>query len=409
VKLKPKRSISDLAVFGGEPAFEEPLHVGRPNIVDRRAFLDRVNDMLDRRWLTNDGPFVEEFERAVAGRIGVRNVVAVCNATIGLEIAARALDLRGEVLVPGFTFVASANALHWIGLTPVFCDIDASSLTIDPADAARRVTPLTTGLLGVHVYGRACDTDGLQRVADDNGLVVFYDAAHALGCTHAGRMVGTFGALEVFSFHATKFVNAFEGGAIATDDDELAERARLMRNFGFTGYDTTTLFGTNAKMTEVSAAMGLTSLSHIDELVEVNRVNFAGYRQALDGVTGLRLVEPAYGEVSNYQYVVVRIDAEAPLSRDGMLAVLQAENVLARRYFYPGVHELEPYRTLARHPLTLPIAERVSREVLALPTGTAMSTNEVAYVSDLIDFAMRHGSEIARRRGQPATVGGAED
>ncbi len=259
-----KNKIDELALFGGQPIFDEILHVGRPNIGDRERFLDRINDMFDRRWLSNNGPFVQELEQKIAKLLGVKHCVAMCNATVALEITARALGLHGEVILPSFTFVATAHALQWQEITPVFCDVDPLTHNIDPAKIENLITPRTTGILGVHVWGRACNVEALSAIAQKHHLKLMFDAAHAFACTYQGRMIGGFGDAEVFSFHATKFFNSFEGGVVTTNNDELAEKLRGMRNFGFAGLDNVIRVGTNGKMSEVSAAICLTSLESLD-------------------------------------------------------------------------------------------------------------------------------------------------
>jgi len=258
--MTDKRHLRHLAIFGGRPAFAEKLHVGRPNIGDRARLLKRIEDILDRRWLTNNGPYVQEFERRIAETIGVKHCIATCNGEMGLEIAIRALELKGEVIVPAFTFVASAHALQWQEITPVFADIDPETHLIHPASVRRLITPRTTAILGVHIWGQTCAIEALEEIAREHHLRLLFDAAHAFGCTRHGRSIGTFGDAEVFSFHATKFVNSLEGGAIVTNHDDLARKIRLMKNFGFFGYDDVGYIGTNGKMNEFSAAMGLTSL-----------------------------------------------------------------------------------------------------------------------------------------------------
>ena len=255
-----KNRLEDLAVYGAPPAFNEKLHVGRPNIGDRAKLLERVNNILDNRWLTNNGPYVQEFEQRIADMIGVRHCVAMCNATVALEITIRALELSGEVIVPSFTFVATAHALQWQEMTPVFSDIDPKSHNLDPARVEQMITPRTSAIIGVHLWGRPCNVEALAEIAARRGLKLLFDAAHAFGCSYKGRMIGGFGDAEVFSFHATKIINSFEGGAVVTNNDVLANKIRLMRNFGFAGYDNVTRLGLNGKMTEVCAAMGLTSL-----------------------------------------------------------------------------------------------------------------------------------------------------
>jgi dTDP-4-amino-4,6-dideoxygalactose transaminase len=403
-----RRAPEDLAVFGGRPAFAEPLHVGRPNVGDAEAFLARVRDILDRRWFTNNGPYVQDFERRMAELTGTPHAIAVCNATIGLELLVRALELSGEVIVPSFTFVATAHALQNQGIRPVFCDIDPRTHNLDPDEVEALVTPRTTAILGVHVWGRGCAVERLTALARARGLRLLFDAAHAFACTHAGRMIGGFGDAEVFSFHATKFLNTFEGGAITTADDALAERLRFMRNFGFSGYDQVSYLGTNGKMPEICAAMGLTGLEDLDELVEVNRRHLRTYRDALRAVRGLSLVEYDPAERSNHQYVVVEVDADAfGLDRDQLVRVLHAENVLARRYFHPGCHEMEPYRTTdpGAH-LRLPHTERLCARVMTLPNGTGLTTADVEAVGALLRSCAEHASAIAARLGRSPVTGG---
>ncbi|WP_208600172.1 DegT/DnrJ/EryC1/StrS family aminotransferase [Pseudomonas anguilliseptica] len=203
---------ADLTIHGAPPAFLQPLHVGQPNIMNRDKFLAGVTRALDNRWLTNNGPLVQEFEQRVADKLGVKHCVAMCNGTIALEIAIRALGLAGEVIVPSWTFVATAHALYWQGITPIFADIDPATHNLDPVAVRRMITPRTSGIIGVHVWGRAAPVDELQAIADEHGLKLMFDAAHAFGSSYQGQGIGQFGACEVFSFHATKSFNAMEGG-----------------------------------------------------------------------------------------------------------------------------------------------------------------------------------------------------
>ena len=376
----------NLAIGGGLPSFSEPLHVGRPNLGDRMALLSRINDMLDRRWLSNDGPFVRDFEKRIAEYVGVKHCIAMCNATIALENAIRALELKGEVIVPAYTFIATAHALQWQEITPLFADMDPTTYNIDPVSAERLITPRTTGIVGVHVWGRPCDTAAIDAVGRKHGLKVMYDAAHAFGCSSNGKMIGGFGACEVFSFHATKFLNSFEGGAVVTNDDRLAEKLRLMRNFGFSGYDHVIYLGVNGKMTEVCAAMGLTSLEAIDELIGINRRNYEAYCNCLRGLRGISVIKYNSTEKNNYQYVVLEVDPEtAPLNRDELVAVLHAENVLARKYFWPGCHRMEPYKSLQPNAaLLLSETERTASRILLLPTGQDVTFDAIKTICGII-------------------------
>jgi dTDP-4-amino-4,6-dideoxygalactose transaminase len=387
--------MSELAILGGVPAFPEPVHVGRPNIGDRDRLMERIEGVIDRRWLTNAGPLVHEFEQAIAELLGVPHCIAMCNGTVALEIAIRAAGLSGEVIVSPFTFVATAHALQWQEITPVFCDVDPRTHNIDPARVEELITPRTTGILGVHIWGRPAPVDELARIAGEHDLRLLFDAAHALGCSTDGRMVGGFGTAEVLSFHATKVVNSFEGGAIVTADEGFANVARLMRNHGFADYDEVGHVGTNGKMSEIAAAMGLTSLESREQFVAANRRNYETYRAALEGVDGVELIDYDDRESCNWQYVVVEVDESAGLTRDELQAVLWAENVLARRYFFPGCHRMEPYRTLFPDAAErLPETERLVERVLALPTGTSMTTDAVTIVAGLVEGALRDAPRL---------------
>jgi dTDP-4-amino-4,6-dideoxygalactose transaminase len=401
-----KQDISDLAVFGGVPAFSEKLHVGRPNTGDRERLLERINCMLDQRWFSNKGPFVREFEQRVAELLGVKYCVAMCNGTIALEIAIRALGLHGEVIVPSFTFVATAHALQWQEITPVFCDIDPATHNLDPAKVESMITPRTTGIIGVHVWGRPCAIDALEEIAQRRGLKLMFDAAHAFGCSYKGRLIGNFGQAEVFSFHATKFFNTFEGGAVVTNDDDLATKMQLMKNFGFWGYDNVIYVGTNGKMNEVCAAMGLTGLESLDEVIAVNRRNYTAYQTGLHEIPGLQLIDYDESERNNYQYVIVEVDETAAcISRDLLVRVLHAENVLARRYFYPGCHQMEPYRSYFPHAgLLLPETDRLTNRVMSLPTGTAVGLDEIAGICQILRLAVEHGADVAARLLLPSEI-----
>jgi len=383
--MKKIESKNDLAINGAPPAFNQPLHVGRPNIGSREAFMKLAGEMFDRRWLTNNGPLVQEFEQRVASYHGVKHCVAMCNGTIALEIAIRALNLAGEVIVPSYTFIATAHALSWQGITPVFADIDTHTHNLDPEAVRRMITPRTTGIIGVHLWGRAAPVEALQQIADEHGLELMFDAAHAFGCSHGGKMIGNFGACEVLSFHATKFFNTFEGGAVLTNDNALAEKMRLMRNFGFAGLDNVIHPGTNGKMIEIAAAMGLVNLDAIDSVVEANRNNHHTYRQQLDGLPGIRLLAFDETERNNYQYVVMEVGPECTVSRDRIIEALHAENILARKYFWPGCHNMKPYRELYPHAgLMLPNTQQVANRVVVLPTGTTMRKEMVETVVAVI-------------------------
>jgi dTDP-4-amino-4,6-dideoxygalactose transaminase len=397
-----KKKLDGLAIFGGVPAFREKLHVGRPNIGDRGRLLERINDLLDRRWLTNDGPFVQELERRISEVLAVKHCIAMSNGTVAMEIAIRALGLTGEVIVPSFTFVATAHALQWQEITPVFCDVEPQTFNIDPNLVKELITPRTTGIIGVHLWGRPCDAEALTAVACSHNLKLLFDAAHAFGCSYKGRMIGNFGDAEVFSFHATKFLNTFEGGAVVTNDNELAEKMRLMKNFGFSGYDNVIYIGTNGKMSEVSAAMGLTNLESMDDFIAGNYRNYKQYQKDLADVPGIDVLVYDETEKCNFQYIILEVDEAVTLvSRDQFVAILMAENVLARRYFYPGCHRMEPYRSYFPHAgLLLAETERLSTRVMSLPTGSTIKFEDISRICEIIKFVVSNSSEVRKKLQQ---------
>lgn len=386
----------DLALFGSPPAFPDKIHVGRPNIGDKARLYERFDDILERRWLTNGGPYVQAFERRVQEMCGVAECVATCNGSIALEIMIRALGMTGEVIVPAYTFVATAHALQWQEIKPIFCDVDPVTHCLDPKRVEELITPLTTGIIGVHLWGNPCDVEALEEIAERRNLELVFDAAHAFACSHKGKMIGGFGHAEIFSFHATKFFNTFEGGAILTNDSELAEKMRLMRNFGFKSKDTVVYLGSNGKMTEVCGAMGLTSFDAMDQFIASGKRNYERYRDRLEAIPGLNLIPHDSDEACNYHYLVVQVDEEeAGISRDDCVRVLEEENVLARRYFYPGVHRMEPYISLQPMAgLVLPVTEQLSRTIMVLPTGDAFSLEDVDCLMDVLQRAVYHAPAV---------------
>lgn len=383
--MKCFNSFNDLAINGAPPAFPEIVHVGCPNIGSYENFLQYTKEIFSRRWLTNNGVLVQELERQIAKYIKVKHCVAMCNGTVALEIAIRALGLEGEVIIPSFTFIATAHALSWQAITPVFADINPQTHTIDPDSVCKMITPKTTGIVGVHLWGNSAPVKELQAIADKYGLSLMFDAAHAFGCSYQKEMIGNFGKCEVFSFHATKFFNTFEGGAVVTNDGNLAEAIRLMRNFGFAGLDNVIYPGTNGKMTEVCAAMGLVNMESIDDFIKINSLNYKMYKDGFADLPSINLLEYNEGEFNNYQYIVIEVSNDCPVSRDEILRTLQAENIFARKYFWPSCHNMKPYRELYPHAgLLLPNTKKVADRVILLPTGTSISSDTIQIVISTI-------------------------
>ena len=392
--VKQKRALSDLALFGGEPAFSTPLHVGLPNFGDVSALRQRIDEILSSRRFTNDGPFVHELEERVVGVTGAGHAIATCNATTGLQLLARALELNGEIVMPSFTFIATPHAFAWLGLEPKFCDIEERTHTIDPVSLEGAVGKSCSAIVGVHTWGIPCDVPALETLGSRLGLPVIFDAAPAFGCTYGDRPLGSFGTAEVFSLHATKIVNSFEGGVITTNDRELALRLRQLRDFGFTGYDRVGGIGTNAKMSELHAAAGLTTIDALPAILAENLRCYQQYRAALGSMAGLRLLDPSCRGRSNHQYVVLELDeARTLLSRDDLVRTLHAEGVIARRYFTPGCHRSAPYaeREVGRR---LPVTERVSARVIVLPTGPSVTESAIFELVNLLRLVLTQAADF---------------
>lgn len=390
-------SINELALFGGQSTwFDQDLCVNRPVIGDRQAYLQRVNHILDSHILTNGGPQVREFEKKLAEYLQVKHCITTCNGTMALQLIMHALNLQGEVIVPSFTFIATAHAALWQGLKPIFCDIDKNSHLIDVDACESLITDKTTAILGVHLWGRACEHNDLQSLASKYDLKLIYDAAHAFGSKYNGTMVGNLGDAEAFSFHSTKVFHSFEGGAVTTNSDEIALKIRRLRNFGFVDYDCVDGLGINAKMSEVCAAMGVVNLEGFGEFLNRNKRIYEQYKSQLKQIKGLTLLPLGESEDNNFQYIVIEIDQQQTgLSRDEMVKILHAERVMARRYFYPGCHRMQPYINMPDcAPQELVNTEALCNNVMILPGGPSMTLKAVNQIGELLNFIIEHAPSI---------------
>jgi dTDP-4-amino-4,6-dideoxygalactose transaminase len=367
------------AVLGDRPEFDHPIPVGQLYFPSWERYEAAMRGIFARQYYTNQGPLVQEFEQRLAAFLGVRHVVCVTNATIGLLMAVKALDLRGKVIVPAFTFPASVQALTWTGVAPAFCDVDPRTQQLDLASARAQVGPDVSAILGVNLWGGTCELGPLQEMAAANGLRLFFDSAHAFGCRAGGVAVGNFGDLEVFSFHATKILSATEGGCICTNDDLLAARLRNIRSSYGAGPPTAVPLTSNGRMSEAQAAVGLMSLEDYPAILANNRRLHERYRAGLKSVPGLRLFEPTGVDVTNHQYLVVTVDVPAfGLTRDQLLALLKAENINARRYFHPGMHRVLPYCIeLPQYRDALPATDLLCRTSIQFPLGALVSEEAV--------------------------------
>jgi dTDP-4-amino-4,6-dideoxygalactose transaminase len=366
--------------------FDDPIYVTRPLLPPLDDVRARLEEVWQARWLTNAGEQHARLEQALLDRLGVAQLSLFNNGTIALLVAIRALGLRGEVITTPFTFPATPHALAWGGITPVFADIDPVRLTIDPARVEALITPKTTAILGVHVYGVPCDVEALAAVAKRHGLRLLYDGAHAFGVRCNGRGIGTFGDATMFSFHATKLFHTAEGGAVTCADPDLRHRIERQKNFGIAGQELVECVGINGKMNELQAALGLSVLTGMDAEIDRRRGILAIYQQRLGGVRGLTLMPELPGVESSYQYCAVRIDAgRFGQSRDEVQQTLKTYNVFARKYFYPLCSDYDCYRQLpSADPACLPVARLATSQVLCLPLYGSLEPSAVETICDIV-------------------------
>lgn len=385
--MEPQESAAreTVAVDNDDRVAPEPIYVTRPFLPPLGEFIPYLERIWEGRTLTNNGPFHQEFERALAEHLGLRHVALFANGTLALVTAFQALRITGEVITTPYSFVATAHSLLWNSIRPVFVDIDAETLNLDPDRIEAAITPHVTAIMPVHCYGRPCNVDAIQRIADNYNLRVIYDAAHAFGVQDAGGSLLNHGDLSVLSFHATKVFTTFEGGAIVCPDAKTKQRIDHLKNFGFVDEVTVVAAGINGKMNEFSAALGLLQLHHLEQaLIERKRVD-ATYRELLDGVPGIRCLPSLPGTVPNYAYFPILVGPEHPLGRDGLYQHLRDHGVYARRYFYPLISEFPMYRGLPSASRdNLPVATAISRQVLCLPIYPSLETTVVERIADLI-------------------------
>ena len=390
------------ALFGGKPAFERPLPVGQLYFPSWERYEAAFRGIFGRGWYTNQGPLTQQLEQRLQQFLGVKHAICVSNATIGLMMLPDAMGLTGKVILPSFTFAAAAQALSWAGLQPVFCDVDLDTHQIDVERIGPLVDEHVSAIMGVNLWGGACDIAALGALADAEGVQLFFDSAHAFGCAVGGARIGGFGRAEVFSFHATKVMSATEGGCICTNDDELAARLRNIRSSYGAGEPVAVVKTANGRMSEAQAAVALMSLDDFPGNQSNNRTLHDLYAVQLGAIPGLRLVRPSGVSFSNYQYVVCRVDErEYGLSRDLLIELLKAENVIARRYFHPGVHRSIPYvDDLPTCKNRLACTDELSATCIQFPIGALVSPEAVERVCSILRRAHLASSEIRSRREQ---------
>ena len=370
--------------------FEEPIYVTRPFMPPLDEYVRGLEEIWENKWLTNDGPVLQRFEKQLSEYNDTNNLCLFANGTLALQIGLQGMGISGEVITTPFTFVATTHALYWNKIRPVFCDIEPDYFTLDPEKVEESITPWTTAILAVHVFGYPCQLDALAVIAKRHSLALIYDAAHAFGVRVNGKSIAHYGDLSMFSFHATKLYHSLEGGMLTFQDSGIKMNLNYLKNFGFKSQTEVVMPGTNAKMNEMQALMGMQVLNYMDELIAKQKQIDIIYRERLHDLPGIQFC-PALPESvrCNYSYIPVEIDEkEFGLSRDELFEKLKQYNVFARRYFYPLVCDFACYKSLSvSDPLT--IARRVSERILTLPTYYDLRLDDVNRICDIITGIQR--------------------
>ena len=358
---------------------KDTLTVTSPLLPNLDEFHRLLKEIWDNKWITNNGHFHQELEKALCAYLGVEYLSLFTNGTLPLITALQAMRIAGEVITTPYSFVATTHALWWNGIKPVFVDIDPSNCGIDPNKIEAAITPKTTAIMPVHCYGKPCDMERIQAIADKYGLKVIYDAAHAFGVEVNGKSVLKHGDMSTLSFHATKVFNTAEGGALIVKDAETKKRVDYLKNFGFAGETEVVAPGINSKMDEIRAAFGLLNLKQVDEAIEKRHQVAVQYREALRNVKGIRFFDDMLGVKHNYSYFPIFIDAEEyGMTRDELYFKMKNQGVLGRRYFYPLISTFSTYRGLpSATPENLPVATKIANEVICLPMHHSLPNESI--------------------------------
>ena len=361
------------------------ITVTSPLLPSLDEFVPMLQDIWNRKWLTNNGHYHEELEKALADYLGVKYISLFTNGTLPLITALQAMRITGEVITTPYSFVATTHSIWWNGLKPVFVDVDETTGNIDPEKIEAAITPHTTAIMPVHVYGTPCNMERIQEIADIYGLKIIYDAAHAFGVRVNGESVLKAGDMSTLSFHATKVYNTIEGGALICHDEATKKRIDYLKNFGFAGETTVVAPGINSKMDEIRAAYGLLNLKQVDNAIAKRKAIADKYREALKNIDGIRFLPDIEGVRHNYAYFPIFVSKEYGISRDELYALLQKHNIYGRRYFYPLISTFSAYKGLdSANPANLPIAHKLADQVLCLPMFATLDEEGVNRVIDVV-------------------------
>ena len=365
---------------------DKPIYVTSPLLPSLEDFTFLLKEIWESKMLTNNGNFHQKLEEELAKYLKVPYLSLFTNGTLPLITALQAMRITGEVITTPFSFVATTHSLWWNGIKPVFVDIESETCNLDPSKIEAAITPRTTAIMPVHVYGKPCKTKEIQEIANKYGLKVIYDAAHAFGVEINGESILNFGNMATLSFHATKVYNTLEGGALVVHDEQTKKRIDYLKNFGFASETEVVAPGINSKVDEVRAAYGLLNLKQVDHAINSRRKVAIRYRDELQGVKGITFFNDIPGVRHNYSYFPIFINAEEyGMTRDELYFKMKEHNVFGRRYFYPLISTFSTYRGLdSANPDNLPIATQMSNNVICLPMHHALSENEVEYILQII-------------------------
>ena len=370
------------------PEDKSPITVTSPLLPPLQEFLPYLEDIWDRKWLTNNGFYHQELEKALADYLKVPYVSLFTNGTLPLMVALQALRITGEVITTPYSFVATTHSLWWNGIKPVFVDVDPSTGNIDPDKIEAAITPKTTAIMPVHVYGTPCDTTRIQEIADKYGLKVIYDAAHAFGVEVGGESILSYGDMSTLSFHATKVYNTVEGGALICHDEKTKKRIDYLKNFGFAGETEIVAPGINGKMDEVRSAFGILALKYVDEAIAKRKYVTQLYKEGLKDIPGISFLMEIESVKHNYSYFPIFVDVENyGIARDELYSRLKEQNILARRYFYPLISEFSTYRGLpSSSKENLPVSNKLADQVICLPLHDSLSEEDINRVLNVISL-----------------------
>lgn len=362
------------------------ITVTSPLLPDLTEFNKYLKDIWEKKWITNNGHYHQELEKALCEYLKVPFVSLFTNGTLPLITALQALRITGEVITTPYSFVATTHALWWNGIKPVFVDIDPNTGNLDPEKIEAAITPKTTAIMPVHVYGKPCDTKKIKEIADKYGLKVIYDAAHAFGVEVNGESILNAGDMSTLSFHATKVYNTIEGGALVMHDAETKKRIDYLKNFGFANETTVVAPGINSKMDEIRSAYGLINLQQVDKAIDARHQVAVIYRQALRNIPGITFFDDMPGVRHNYSYFPIFVDANKyGITRDELYFRMKDQNILGRRYFYPLISTFSTYRGLeSARPENIPIAHKMANSVICLPMHHALSEEDVTRIIKII-------------------------